>query len=71
MQRGAPAPRPFIPGTAFSARTPISPNAARRQGIAFIGPTPAQMRDFGLKHVARALAEKSDLPLLAGHGSSG
>src|SRR5262249_54790086 len=33
-----------------------------------IGPTPQQMRDFGLKHVARELALDSDLPLLPGTG---
>ncbi len=39
---------------------------AKRAGIAFIGPTPAQMRDFGLKHTARALAQRRGLPLLPG-----
>ncbi len=37
-------------------------------GIRFIGPTPQQMRDFGLKHTARALAEANDVPLLPGSG---
>jgi urea carboxylase len=34
--------------------------------LAFIGPTPAQIRDFGLKHTARALALANGLPLLPG-----
>jgi urea carboxylase len=33
------------------------------QGIAFIGPTSSQMLDFGLKHTARELAIKSNVPL--------
>ena len=36
------------------------------QGIAFIGPTSSQMLDFGLKHTARELAIKSNVPLLPG-----
>ncbi|HEY8924656.1 MAG TPA: urea carboxylase, partial [Polyangia bacterium] len=36
--------------------------------IAFVGPTPQQMRDFGLKHTARAIAESSGVPLLPGTG---
>ncbi|HYP80913.1 MAG TPA: 5-oxoprolinase/urea amidolyase family protein, partial [Steroidobacteraceae bacterium] len=32
----------------------------------FIGPTPAQMRSFGLKHSARALAAANGLPMLPG-----
>ena len=36
--------------------------------IAFIGPTPEQMRAFGLKHTARALAETNGVPLLTGSG---
>src|SRR5262249_21882700 len=35
-------------------------------GLAFVGPTPAQVRDFGLKHVARSLAAAEGLPLLPG-----
>ena len=32
------------------------------EGIVFIGPTPQQMRDFGLKHTARELAEANAVP---------
>ncbi len=38
------------------------------RGIAFIGPTPEQIRAFGLKHTARELAQKAGLPLLPGTG---
>ena len=37
-------------------------------GIAFIGPTAEQMRAFGLKHTARAMATKAKIPLLPGTG---
>ncbi|MCB1061978.1 MAG: urea carboxylase [Verrucomicrobiae bacterium] len=37
-------------------------------GVAFVGPTPEQIRTFGLKHEARDLAVKSQVPLLSGTG---
>src|SRR5688500_16560446 len=40
--------------------------ACERAGIMFIGPTPANMRAFGLKHTARELAMRSDVALLPG-----
>jgi urea carboxylase len=36
------------------------------EGIAFIGPTPANIKAFGLKHTARELAKASGVPLLPG-----
>jgi hypothetical protein len=52
------APRPSTPATASSPRTPPFAEACEAAGIAFIGPTAAQMRAFGLKHTARELAEQ-------------
>ncbi|AOY89889.1 urea carboxylase [Marinobacter salinus] len=51
----------------------LSENAgfARRcdaAGVVFLGPTPEQMEEFGLKHTARALAEQAGVPLLPGTG---
>ena len=40
-------------------------------GIAFIGPTPANIEAFGLKHPARELARSSGVPLLPGTGLLG
>jgi len=37
-------------------------------GLAFVGPTPEQMRTFGLKHEARRIAGESGVPLLPGSG---
>ena len=56
------------PGYGFLSENAAFAESCAAQGIAFIGPTPAQMRDFGLKHRARALAEEHGLPLLPGSG---
>ncbi|MGC4092515.1 MAG: urea carboxylase [Polyangiaceae bacterium] len=56
------------PGYGFLSENPKFAEACEAQGIAFIGPTPAQMRAFGLKHSARELAEKAEVPLLPGTG---
>ncbi|MGE0337592.1 MAG: urea carboxylase, partial [Gammaproteobacteria bacterium] len=37
-------------------------------GLVFIGPTPRQLRDFGLKHTARELARAAGVPMLPGTG---
>jgi len=37
-------------------------------GIAFIGPRPRHLRDFGLKHTARELAQAAGVPMLPGSG---
>jgi acetyl-CoA carboxylase biotin carboxylase subunit len=46
------------PGYGFLAENADFADRCEALGIAFIGPSPQQMRDFGLKHTARALAEK-------------
>jgi urea carboxylase len=56
------------PGYGFLAENADFAEACEAAGIAFIGPTPAQMRAFGLKHTARALAEVNGVPLLPGTG---
>jgi urea carboxylase len=42
--------------------------ACGEHGIVFIGPTPQQMRDFGLKHTAREIASRNGVPMLPGTG---
>ena len=56
------------PGYGFLSENAAFAERCEQAGIAFIGPTPQQMRDFGLKHTARALAELQGLPLLPGSG---
>jgi urea carboxylase len=56
------------PGYGFLSENPDFSDACEAAGIAFIGPTRAQMEAFGLKHTARALAEQAGVPLLPGSG---
>lgn len=56
------------PGYGFLSENPGFAEACEAAGIAFIGPTPDQMRAFGLKHTARELARANNVPLLPGTG---
>ncbi len=56
------------PGYGFLSENPDFADACEAAGIAFVGPTGEQMRAFGLKHMARALAEQNNVPLLPGSG---
>jgi urea carboxylase len=56
------------PGYGFMSENAGFAEACAAAGIAFIGPTPHQMREFGLKHTARELAQAADVPLLPGTG---
>jgi urea carboxylase len=59
------------PGYGFLSENAEFAEACQQHGIVFIGPTPAQMRAFGLKHTARELALRADVPLLPGTGLLG
>jgi len=54
------------PGYGFLSENADFAEACEAAGVVFIGPTAAQMRDFGLKHLARELAERNRVPLLPG-----
>jgi len=54
------------PGYGFLSENAAFAQACDDVGIRFIGPTPAQMREFGLKHTARELARANDVALLPG-----
>ncbi|WP_321326041.1 urea carboxylase [uncultured Parasphingorhabdus sp.] len=56
------------PGYGFLAENAEFAEACAAADIVFIGPTPDDMRTFGLKHSARALAEEHGLPLAPGTG---
>jgi urea carboxylase len=68
------SPPPYKRGRSDPSRLRfLSENAAFAEaceaaGLAFVGPTPAQLRTFGLKHTARALAKAQGVPLLEGTG---
>jgi len=54
------------PGYGFLSENAAFADACEAAGIAFVGPTPEQLRIFGLKHTARALAKSHGVPLLEG-----
>jgi urea carboxylase len=54
------------PGYGFLSENADFAESCELAGFSFIGPAPSQMRDFGLKHTARALAQDCGLPLLPG-----
>ncbi|WP_026092142.1 urea carboxylase [Porphyrobacter sp. AAP82] len=56
------------PGYGFLAENADFAEQCAAAGIAFIGPTPDNIRTFGLKHSARALAAAHGLPLAPGTG---
>ncbi|WP_028973890.1 urea carboxylase [Spirochaeta cellobiosiphila] len=54
------------PGYGFLSENVEFAEECESHGMAFIGPRPEHIRLFGLKHEARALAEKHQVPLLSG-----
>src|SRR6202140_2523247 len=56
------------PGYGFVSENAEFAAGRAAQGVGFIGPNPSQMRDFGLKHLARDLAGRNGVPLLPGSG---
>src|SRR5580700_3462621 len=56
------------PGYGFLSENAEFAEACAERGIVFIGPTPEQIRAFGLKHTARRIAEENNVALLPGSG---
>lgn len=56
------------PGYGLLSENPGFAEACEKAGMAFIGPTPDQMRAFGLKHTARERAVECNVPLVPGSG---
>jgi urea carboxylase len=56
------------PGYGFLSENAGFAEACAATGVVFIGPTPQQMRDFGLKHTARQIASENGVPMLPGSG---
>ncbi|BBR57564.1 hypothetical protein WP4W18E05_09320 [Klebsiella sp. WP4-W18-ESBL-05] len=54
------------PGYGFLSENADFADACEQAGIAFVGPTAEQLRLFGLKHTARALAKAHGVPMLEG-----
>ncbi len=58
----------IIPGYGFLAENADFAEQCDAAGIVFIGPTPDQIRQFGLKHASREIAEAVGVPLVPGTG---
>ena len=56
------------PGYGFLSENADFARRCDAEGVVFLGPTPEQMEQFGLKHTARSLAESAGVPLLPGTG---
>jgi urea carboxylase len=54
------------PGYGFLSENAAFAERCEAEGIAFIGPTPDNMRAFGLKHTARDIAASLNVPLAPG-----
>jgi urea carboxylase len=54
------------PGYGFLSENAGFAERVEQEGIAFVGPTAEQIRRFGTKHGARAIAEELAVPLLPG-----
>jgi urea carboxylase len=56
------------PGYGFLSENSDFAERCEAQGLTFVGPRPAHIRAFGLKHEARRIAEQNGVPLLPGTG---
>lgn len=54
------------PGYGFLSEDADFAAAVEAAGVAFAGPTPHQLREFGTKHTARAAARAAGVPIFAG-----
>ncbi len=61
----------IYPGYGFLSESAEFAQACEAAGIAFVGPTPAQIREFGLKHRSRELAAEAGVPMTPGTGLLG
>ena len=56
----------IIPGYGFLSENAEFAEACEAEGICFVGPTPTQIRQFGLKHRSRELCAEVGVPLVPG-----
>ncbi|KAJ9659577.1 hypothetical protein H2201_007326 [Coniosporium apollinis] len=56
----------IIPGYGFLSENGHFANAVKEAGIAWVGPSSEAIEAFGIKHVARDLAEKAGVPIVPG-----
>lgn len=56
----------LIPGYGFLSENADFARLVQDAGIAWVGPSPAAIETFGIKHVARDLAQKAGVPIVPG-----
>ena len=56
----------IIPGYGFLSENSDFAKLVEENGITWVGPTPKQMSDLGLKHRARAIAQQAGVPTVPG-----
>lgn len=56
----------IIPGYGFLSENADFARSAAQAGLVFAGPSPESIEAFGLKHTARDLATKADVPIVPG-----
>ncbi len=60
-----------IPGYGFLSENAGFAEQCAAAGLVFVGPTPDQIRRFGVKHLSREIAEAAGVPLAPGTGLLG
>lgn len=55
-----------VPGYGFLSENSVFAEALEKEGIVFAGPSVESVETFGLKHSARTLAEKANVPIVPG-----